>query len=91
MITGIEFEIYRNGLTMKLDECEFDASFNLGLPAFIEALEDVKDDPDILQFIRETCEDRIIYEYEAKDEKHSVFKSEAEYNDFLEKFRKVMG
>lgn len=91
MITDIEFTIYRKYVEMRMDEADFTANLDLDLEAFMEALRDIEDDPDMKDFVRHVVESRAEYEWVGKDEEHSVFKNEAEYNDWMEKFRAVMG
>ena len=91
MITDIEFTVYRKEVELKIDEADMDASFTFGLEAFFEALRGIEDDPDMQDFVRHVVENRAEFEYVGKDEEHSVFKNEAEYNDWMEKLRAVMG
>ena len=91
MITDMEFTIYRNCVEMKMDEADFTASLDLGLEAFMEALRGIEDEPDMQDLVRHIVENRAEYEWVGKDEAHSVFKNEAEYNDWMEKLKAVMG
>lgn len=91
MITDIEFTVYRKYVEMKMDEADFNVSLDLGLEAFMEALRGIEDDPDMQDFVRHIVEEKAEYEWVAKDEAHSVFKNEAEYNNWMEKLKAVMG
>ena len=91
MITDIEFTIYRKYVEMRMDEADFTANLDLGLEAFFEALRGIEDDPDMQDLVRHIVENRAEFEWVGKDDEHSVFKNEAEYNDWMEKFKAVMG
>ena len=90
MITDIEFTIYREYVEMRMDEADFTANLDLGLEAFFEALRGIEDDPDMQDLVRHIVESRAEFEWVGKDDEHSVFKNEAEYNDWMEKLKAVM-
>ena len=91
MITDMEFTVYRKEVELKIDEADISASFTFGLEAFFEALRGIEDDPDMQDLVRHIVEERAEFEWVGKDEDRSVFKNEAEYNDWMEKFKAVMG
>ena len=90
MITDIEFTVYRKEVELKIDEADISASLTFGLEAFFEALRGIEDDPDMQDLARHIVENRAEFEWVGKDDEHSVFKNEAEYNDWMEKLKAVM-
>lgn len=91
MITDMEFSVYRKEVELRVDEADISATLTFGLEAFFEALRDIRDDPDMQDLVRQVVEERAEFEWVGKDEASSVFKNEAEYNDWMEKFKAVMG